>query len=295
MTTPIICLVRGEVITIRFTVDHNQVKEQPTSNHRVSSVRKPASFYVALILSAMCFARAAQAQVVGTPIAGTFDDFSKCNQNKTFFYRGSWWLVAPRSSDRTWYLWKFNGSSWVQRQQISDEPKNRPDVWREPSNGKLYILLPGANTTTLSRLSFANGNWSEDNGYPKNVNTVQLDVMNLVRAKNGNLWVFWIADSILHAQRSVNEGETWSSIIAVKRHLNEQQGLTDAVALQIDGVAAIGVGYAEDSGAPDARFGFLYHRDSDANAVWTDETASLPAFTNTTAHGHVQESNLHDH
>ncbi|MGH7496865.1 MAG: T9SS type A sorting domain-containing protein [bacterium] len=256
-------------------------------NSVVRPALKATCLHAVLMFSVMCSALVAQAQVVGTPIAGTFEDFSKCNQSKTFFHGGFWWLVASSSLDGNWYLWKFNGLAWTQGPLISEASKNRPDVWREPSNNKLYILLPGDNTTTLLRLTYSGGNWSVESGYPKTVNEVQLDVMNLVRAKNGNLWVFWIADSILHAQRSGDEGETWSSIIAVKSHLNEEQGLTDAVALQIGGVPAIGVGYAEDSGAPNSRFGFLYHKDGDPDAVWTDETTSLPAFTNTTADDHI--------
>ncbi len=246
-----------------------------------------ASMCAILLLSVMCSAFVAHAQVAGTPIAGTSEDFSKCNQSKTFFYGGSWWLVAPTNTDQSWFLWKFNGQAWSQRTLISDASKHRPDIWREPSTNKLYILLPGGDPTTLLRMSFAGGNWSIDGGYPKTVNDVQLDVMNLVRAKNGHLWVFWIADSVLRAQRSGDEGATWTPIISVKSHLNEQQGLTDAVALQIGGVPAIGVGYAEDNGAPNSRFGFLYHRDGDADAAWTDETSLLPALTGTTADDHI--------
>ncbi|MGH7496866.1 MAG: FlgD immunoglobulin-like domain containing protein [bacterium] len=248
---------------------------------------KHTCLYTVLVFSVLCTALTARAQVAGKPIADTFGDFSRGNQSKTFYHGGFWWLVAPANIDKCWYLWKFNGTAWVKGPLISIAPKCRPDVWREPSNNKLYILLPGASTTTLLRMAYSGSSWSVESGYPKNVNAVQIDIMNLVRAKNGHLWVFWIADSTLRAQRSGNEAQTWSTVITLKSHLNEEQGLTDAVALQMGGVPAIGVGYAEDSGTPNSRFGFLYHRDSDGQAVWWDETSSLPAFSNTTADDHI--------
>ena len=128
-----------------------------------------------------------------------------------------------------------------------------------------------------------------DTGYPKTVNNVENDEMNLVRAKNGNLWVFWIGDSTLYAQRSFNEGHSWSSAIIIKRRLRTRSGLTDAVAFSVNGDNVIGLSYAEDEAAHFTGFGFLYHRDADPGNVWTDETSqlSLPPGTGANNHLHV--------
>lgn len=222
----------------------------------------------------------------GVPIPGTYGNFAKSNQSKTFYHGGYWWLIAPYNIDKRWYLWKHDGLSWIRGIQVSSVAKDRPDVWLEAGNNKLYMLLPGGNTTRLSRLSFSGGTWTVDGGYPKTVNNVQDDGSNIVRALNGHLWVFWMADSTLRAQRSGDEGATWTPVIDVKSHLNEQEGLTDAVAFQAGG-DAIGVGYAEDSGVSGARYGFLYHKDSDPDNVWTDETSKLATFAATTSDDHI--------
>ncbi|MGH7496867.1 MAG: FlgD immunoglobulin-like domain containing protein [bacterium] len=226
-------------------------------------------------------------KISGSAIAGTAGDFSRGNQSKIFYHGGKWWLAGLALDDNNWYLWKYNGVNWVKALILHDAAKVRPDMTLNASANKLYILFAGGSTTELLRLTYAADNWSMDAGYPSPVNNVQNDEMNLVRAKNGNLWVFWIADFKLFAQRSNNEGNSWFTAVVVKNSLTVDGGLTDAVAFTVKGANAIGVGYAENSSHQSSRFGFIYHRDDDAGNVWTDESGQLGQPIGTSADNHI--------
>ena len=227
---------------------------------------------------------------IGQPIPGTTEKFDRNNQSKMFYHAGLWWVTAQSKIDQKWYLWKFDGVTWSQDILIHTASKNRPDCLLEASNNRVYVLLPGASTTHITRLKYASGAWSIDGGYPYPIPDFAQSSdrgINLARASNSDLWVFMIRDSTLYAKKSSDAGKTWSaSRIAVKRHLNNHTGLTDAVAFAYSGGNHIGAGYAEDS-APGSIYGFLRHNISDNDTVWTDETASIPQFANTTSDDHI--------
>jgi hypothetical protein len=103
------------------------------------------------------------------------------------------------------------------------------------------------------------------------------NVVTIARAKNGNLWVFRINNSVLEAQVSADNGNTWSATMQLKTGLAGKNGQTDAVAFSAGG-SYIGVFYGMTASSGGTQFGFLKHLDSDANTTWTDETAQLTFF-----------------
>lgn len=227
---------------------------------------------------------------IGRPILGTTEKFDRNNQSKIFYNGNFWWVTAQSKIDQQWYLWRFDGATWSQDALINAASKNRPDCVLDVANNRVYILLPGASTTNITRLRYSSGAWTIDPGYPYAIPDFAQNSdrgLNLVRELNGDLWVFMIDDSTLYAKKSSNSGQTWSATrIAIKRHLHNQIGLTDAVAFSYNGNNHLGVGYAENS-ALNSIFGFLRHKNSDADSVWTDETSSLPQFANTTSDDHI--------
>jgi hypothetical protein len=226
---------------------------------------------------------------IGAPIPGTTKNFDRNNQSKMFYHGGFWWVTAQAKADLQWYLWKFDGISWSQHLLIHASAKNRPDCVLHALSNRAYILLPGTSTTYLTRLSYSGGSWSVDSGYPYAIPNFEQGSdrgINLVRANNGDLWVFMLTDSTLLAKYSTNAGQSWSSAITIKDGLHNSTGLTDAVAFSYSGQNHIGVGYAENSSAG-AVFGFLRHKDSDADTIWADETANIPQFTGTNADDHI--------
>jgi FlgD Ig-like domain len=226
---------------------------------------------------------------IGVPIAGTTKNFDRNNQSKMFYHDGVWWVVAQAKADQQWYLWKFDGINWSQHLLIHSSAKSRPDCILLPSINQAYILLPGSGTTYITRLNYSGSAWTIDSGYPYTIaNFAQSSDrgINLVRASNGDLWVFMLTDSTLLAKYSTNAGQTWSSTITIKDHLHHSTGLTDAVTFSYNGQNHIGVGYAENSSAGSV-FGFLLHQDGDADTAWTDETANIPQFSGTSSDDHI--------
>jgi hypothetical protein len=228
---------------------------------------------------------------IGRPLAGTTDKFDRSNQSKMFYHAGFWWATAQSKTDQAWYLWKFDGAVWSQNILIHATGKNRPDCVLDPSNNRAYVLLPGSSVTYLTRLKYAaGGTWTIDSGYPYMIPDFAQSSdrgISLARAGNGDLWVFTTADSTLYAKKSSDAGQNWSPArLALKRHLHAAFGLTDAVPFSIGGNGHVGVGYAEDS-TPGAVYGFLRHKNSDADTIWTDETGLIPQFANTTSDDHL--------
>ena len=223
----------------------------------------------------------------GRRIANTTKSVERSNQSKMFYHAGFWWLAAQNKSNNSWYLWKRSDTTWTQTTLIHNQGKSRPDCILDAANNRAYILLPGNSTTFITRLSYASGAWTVDGGYPKSVGAVQEKTMNLARDVDGNLWVFWIADSTLLARNSTNEGSTWSTNIVVKDSLNTEIGLQDAAPYSIGGDDFLGVGYAENNNSSNAVFGFLYHKDGDAATAWTDESSSVPQFGGTHSDDHL--------
>ncbi len=220
----------------------------------------------------------------GRGVAGTSKKFERANQNKLFYHGGSWWMTAQDKNTNKWHLWKRSDTTWSKSTEVYFDGKVRPDCVLDGANNRVYILLPGGTITYLARMTFASGAWTMDSGYPKQVVAAQDETMNLVRAKNNQLWAFWVADSTILGVRSSNKGTTWTAPITVKSNLTTEIALTDAVAYAISGTKYVGLGYAEDNETGSV-FGFLWHKDGDPDGTWTTE--ALPQFTDTNADVHL--------
>jgi hypothetical protein len=227
--------------------------------------------------------------LTGSRIGGTTKKFDRSNQSKSFYHGGVWWVAAQDSGDFKWYIWKLDGAVWIKNIQIHSSAKIRPDCVLDAPNKKVYILLPGGSVTYIARFSFVAGNWALDPGYPSDIPNFPQNSeygMNLVRANNGNLWVFRITNSTLYARRSGDGGKNWTGDITLKTGLNHNAGLTDAVAFSFQNAHHIGVGYAENS-TEGSIYGFLRHKDSATDNNWTDETGAIPQFSGTISDDHI--------
>ncbi len=213
------------------------------------------------------------------PITGSAGGYNKPNQNRPFYYDGTWWTLARKSSDSKWYLWRLNGSDWSAQVALDERSSTRPDCYIDAPNNKLYILLAtsSGSGTRFTRLSYSGGAFSIDAGFPVTLSNFTFTgeyCIVLTKAMNGDLWAFRYKSSKVDAMKSDNNGTSWSSIITVKSGV-ESTGLVDAVAFTSTGSNYVGVGYAENT-ASGAIYGFLKHTDGDPDGSWSDETSSMP-------------------
>jgi hypothetical protein len=224
------------------------------------------------------------------PIAGTTGGYDKPHQNRPFFHAGFWWTAAKKSSDSKWYLWKRYGSTWLAELEIDNRKSTRPDCHVDSPANKLYLLLASSASsgTKILRLTYANGAWSIDAGFPVLLSSFGFAGESgnvLVKAKNGELWAFRYKSSQVDGKRSSDGGLTWSPTFTVKSDLYSS-GLADAVAFTSGGENYVGVGYSENT-SNDGQFGFLLHKDGDPDGSWTDETNEMPQFSKAESDDHI--------
>ena len=239
------------------------------------------------VLTQFALTAPALTQTIGAPVPGASGDYEKPNQNRAFYYNGEWWLAAPTLGK--WHLWKKNGSTWTQSIQFTDNEKSRPDCYLDDQNGKLYIFISHTSRTLILRLSYVEGSWTPDKGFPVEIPDFDFSSGNpasFTRDTQGVLWAFLISASQLVSINSADDGFTWSQHAAIKTGLNDDSGLTDAVRFKIAGVPYVGVVYAENT-SPNSIYGFLYHKDGDASAAWVDETGAITQFFGTEADDHI--------
>ncbi len=224
------------------------------------------------------------------PITGSGGGYDKPHQNRPFYHAGSWWTTAKKSSDDKWYLWKLYGENWLAELEIDSRKSTRPDCYVDSPANKLYILLASSSSsgTKFLRLSFANGAWSIDAGFPVTLSSFVFSGESgnvLTKAKNGELWAFRYKSSQVDGKRSSDDGLTWSTTFIVQSGLYSS-GLCDAVAFTSGGENYVGVGYSENTSST-GKFGFLLHKDGDSEGTWSDETSVMPQFDNAQSDDHL--------
>lgn len=224
------------------------------------------------------------------PIAGSAGGYNKPHQSRSFYYAGWWWTAAKKFSDDKWYLWKLNGDTWSADLAIDSRGGTRPDCYLDAAANKLYILLasPSMTPTQFLRLSYSDTAWHIDAGFPVELSNFVFSGESgnvLAKAKNGDLWVFRYKASTIEGKRSSDDGRTWSPTFIVKSNLFTS-GVCDAVAFTSGGENFIGVGYSENTSRT-GKFGFLLHRDGEAEDNWTDETEFMPQFSGAESDDHI--------
>jgi hypothetical protein len=219
----------------------------------------------------------------GAPISSTTKSgYKKSNQSKVFYHDSQWWALALDESNDRWEIWRYHGTNWMPTNvAVQNGNAYRCDATVNPAAGKLYIFSSYNTSPRFHRFSYRGGTWQRDAGYPATVsgfaNPDGNNPVSLVQAKNGDLWIFRINQSILQAKRSSDEGLSWSDTIHVKTGLKTANGITDATTFEFEGAHYIGVAFGEGDMAG-SKFGFLLHADGASDHGWTDESAGLNFF-----------------
>jgi len=207
---------------------------------------------------------------------------AKSNQSRIWFHDGKWWTIATYKPSNTDYIWRYNaaGDSWIRTVTPLDSGKvNRYDVSLDAQTGELAVLRSHTTDTKFYRFTYSAGVWTvalakslsnfgnTDNGNP----------CTLVKAENGDYWIFRIKGNTLQTRQSSNSGATWSGSINVKTGLHTARGSTAAVRFAQGASASyVGVAYGElGTAGVNTEYGFLHHLDGAPVDAWTDESQML--------------------
>lgn len=218
--------------------------------------------------------------------------FYKPNQSKVFYHANAWWVAAQDTSGKEWFLYKKQGANWIKSISLGSPGSLKPDCIVDSPNNKLYVLQSHTSNDGTKFLSLTystnTGAWSYDVGFPVAILGFKHQGENpcvLIRAKNGDFWVFVARLGVIYARRSSNGGVTWTPDIIVKT-IDITTAMVDVVTFTSNGKNYIGLGYAEDTD-PISHYGFIHHKDGDADNVWTDETHLISVPPNTYGDDHM--------
>ncbi|MEK7727170.1 MAG: hypothetical protein AAB354_02090, partial [candidate division KSB1 bacterium] len=97
--------------------------------------------WVAVIMFSLWVAPHASAQS-GAPLSSTTtSDHKKSNQSKIFYYDNKWWAVAFHETRAEWFLWQYDGATWIRKNTIQTGVNNWVDVVIDSVTDKLYIYF----------------------------------------------------------------------------------------------------------------------------------------------------------
>ncbi len=226
---------------------------------------------------------------VGRELPAIREDLKKANQSKVFFHQGYWRGVLRPLSSTSWFLYHYENGAWKQDISLGVTGEDQPDVHVDPDRNKVYILF--SSNSQFVRLTISPTVTAIDTGFPKTLvmNTASNDPACLVKALDGDLFIFYVTTDSLRMLYSSNDGQSWTPNRGIRQ---SSTALTDAVAFSPGGQNRVGVFVGEGSGSK--RFRFFTLHDTAAASVpgnWVEET--LPG--NFSADDHVNIIRDFDH
>lgn len=194
------------------------------------------------------------------------------NQSKIVWHNGYWWGAFREIIESEWYVYQYVDGTWVKHTFTGVTGSDAPDVYVDNGRHKLYLAYP--EKSRFSRLTFSNGTWTLDSGFPIIVpfSVSDDEGPSIVRAADGDLFVFFAKSGALRAIHSSDDGDTWSAQDFIIRD-NLGNSLTDGVAFQFAGIGYTGVIVGE--GSLEKRFLFFRLADGDDPTIssnWIEES-----------------------
>jgi hypothetical protein len=213
----------------------------------------------------------------GQTIPGVRRETAKSNQSQVVWHQGHWWGVFKKDiSGGPWWVYKFNGTNWVEIVFIGISGGSEADAYVDGDNQKLYVLV-STSVKAVSRLSFDGGIWTLDVGFPVSVgvNAAGGDPACISGAADGDLFIFFVDGGNIQGLYSTDQGVSWTSAFSIAA-TNASSALTDAIPFSFGGQNYVGLFVAEGDGDTESSFHRLNDlADPTISINWVKET--LPA------------------
>ncbi len=197
-------------------------------------------------------------------------DASEKPQSKMFEYAGQWWSVMPDKKG-TW-VYRLDGTSWTQVQQISTNKKTHADV--KVDGDLAYVLMFSGSKSQVATLQYdAIDNRFEFWAQQPNLVNVSLsgDTGTIDIDSTGRLWIASIGKSGVEARYSDGLHTSFSGPITVGAKVGS--GEMSSIIAMPNGT--IGIFWSDQK---TKRFGFSTHQDGAAPNAWS--TNEVPGNSN---------------
>ncbi len=142
-------------------------------------------------------------------------------ESKLWFNDGSWWAVMFAPGDKAFGIFRLDRTTqtWTDTgTRLDARDQSRSDVLWDGSH--LYVashqFAGGASSSgepaSLYRLSYADGGYTLDPGFPVAMNDVSSETLVIDRDSTGTLWATWTANSRVFVNHTLNGNDaTWGS------------------------------------------------------------------------------------
>lgn len=203
-------------------------------------------------------------------------------ESKLWWNDGSWWASMWHPESAEFHIFKLEQGSqtWTDTGvALDDRPGTRADVLWDGAAGKLYVAShrfsesPASGyPSRLYRFSYDAGTdrYSRDSGFPVEINDFRTETLVIEKDSSGQLWATWVHGGKVWVNRTIcnpscNDA-SWDTAFSFDAEVTSD----DISSLIAFGGNQLGVMWSNQN---NWTFGFAIHTDSQADEVWSLETA----------------------
>ena len=219
--------------------------------------------FACLLLGLSICAQAEFASVTALDSLTTSANTGEKPQSKVWEYDGQWWCVLPSSSassSGTW-IWKLDGTTWVEELQLSDETGTVADV--KVVGNVVHVLLYDSDPELVS-VEYSGGSyqlWST-RSTAVSIPLPSSEIATIDIDSTGRMWLSTESSSNVVVYHSDSPYSTWNGPFTLATGISSDD-ITVITALPDNTVGVLWSNQATQ------RFGFRVHADGNDPNVWS--------------------------
>jgi hemolysin type calcium-binding protein len=204
-------------------------------------------------------------------------------ESKLWWNDGFWWGSMWHAASGDFHIFRLEegSQSWVDTGvALDDRPATRADTLWDGAAGKLYVAShrfsespASGHPSRLYRFSYeaATNTYTRDAGFPVLINNFRTETLVIDKDSSGQLWATWVQGGKVWVNRSLcnpacNDA-SWGTAFALPVAAVKGDDISSLIAFGGDRVGVLW------SNQNNWTFGFAIHSDSQADEVWSLETA----------------------